>query len=248
MDRLDAQGLLIGLGQERLVDTGHRARLQRRPLAETAQTPRGRLLVGASLFDQKAQATPDIDRPVGPEREHGGLPFPQEPLEHSRRGEEPAFSPQGPKMLERRGDGMVGPDALGRIEAMVPAASRRLEGVELDITAGIQRGSQRRDERQAVARIVDRPQRRQHIDDLLGVVDECSGGDAIADALCLERCGEERQRGTSRQQHRDVAELGRTPDPTVRPIPALDREPIRRAQDGPHGPYDVVGLNGAQLG
>jgi ABC-type Mn2+/Zn2+ transport system ATPase subunit len=72
---------LVGLGEERLVNSGQVGPLEQRPVEERPKVAADRFLEQTGVVEQETQATPHIGGPGRPEPQHGGGPFSHQPIE-----------------------------------------------------------------------------------------------------------------------------------------------------------------------
>ena len=129
-------------------------------------------------------------------------------LQQLARRDPGAIVVQVPQGSERVDHGVIGGQRVGRDPAHIPPAPvLDMELEEIVVAASEERRPQRADERELVARVVDRAQCHQEVANFARRVHERAGLGPVRDALCFECTLEERQRRTRGQQDAHVAQL-----------------------------------------
>ncbi|MEZ5262744.1 MAG: hypothetical protein R2755_13455 [Acidimicrobiales bacterium] len=232
----DPHGVLVELGQQRLVHRGTVGALQRRPVEEGPQPSPARVLERPGLVHEEAQPPPHVGGARRTEAEQEAVALAQHPAQQLGGAVPPAVEPQAAQVGEGEADRLVRRQAVRRLRAQVPATAGAPEAVQLHVGAGVQRRAERRHQRQLVARVVDGAQHGQHVADLLGVVDERAGGQPVRDGGAIERFAQVGQRGAGREQDGHIGQAGRAPPTTL----LAHRPGI--------GPGDHVGDGGGHVG
>ena len=107
MDREDAHGVVVGLGQDGLDDARALGALQIGPVEEVSQAAALRLREGAGLVDDEPHAAPEVTRPTVGEADLEHAPLPYDPVEQLARSEPLSrVVPRG-EDLQRPADGVV---------------------------------------------------------------------------------------------------------------------------------------------
>ena len=140
VDRHERDGVVVGLGQQRLVDPAALVALEVGPVEEAPQPGAPGLLEGVDLVDQEAQAPPDLTGPAVGEGEGEGLTF----VAGADRAARWAPATSGPPTASaggpgRRRRGGPRPGRPGGSAAEVPAAAGLVEGEQVDVGAAVER-------------------------------------------------------------------------------------------------------------
>ena len=183
MDGQDPHGVVVGLGQQRLVDPGAVGRAAGRPSRGTPAARRRRppRRPGPGRPGTAAGATPRRGR-RSPKASTKAWRSSRSRSSSTRRAQPPALLPQRPEVGQGDRHRVVGGEARRAASAAeVPAAAGVVEGEQVDVGAGVERRAQRGDEAELVGGVVDGPQRGEGVADLLGVVDERAGVEPVGD-------------------------------------------------------------------
>jgi hypothetical protein len=212
VDGHDPDRVVVGLGQDGLGDPAALRGLLADPGQVLAQRAVGGVGPGPGLVDHEPHPAPQVAGPAV------GLAELEDPaVAHHPVGQLAGRRPQARRVQlaqvgEPRGHRVARRDVLGRRGAVVEAAAVGPPvAVEVVVAAGEQGRAQCGDDRQLVARVVDRPQGEEDVPDQPAGVHEGRRLGPVGDAGRTERVLQRWERRPGRQQDRDVAEPGRPP-------------------------------------
>jgi hypothetical protein len=243
VDRHDAHGVVVGLGQHRLRDPRPLGGLLLDPVEVGAQAPAGGLAPGPGLVDHEADAAPHVAGPALGEAQLEGAAVARDAVEELGGGVPVAGLVDRPEVGEPAlDDGALGIGRRGRVERP-GAALRHLVPEEVVVAAAEQRRAQRGDDPQVVGGVVGGPQHHEEVAHGSAGVDQRARLRAVRDARRGEGLLEEGQRGAGRDQEGDVAQPAWAPRLGAVGLPLVHRPPLR--ERGDDGVGDVAALGRA---
>ena len=184
-----------------------------RPLDEAAQRARAGVVPGPCLVEEEPDAPPVV---AGPSTGDGELEEPtpaHDRLDRLAHAAPPALVPERAQLAEPPEDGMLaaeGLDDVVALDAVVPCSTRGHVLGELEVAAPERRRTQRGDDRDPVARVVDGGEDREEVADLGGREQQRLALDAHRDARALERVFEPGEHRAGGDEDGDVGVVGRT--------------------------------------
>ena len=250
VDRHDAHGVVVGLGQHRLDDACAFGALQRRPREVVAQrAARGvaeRAAPGRRRTARGARRRGTV-RVIGADLEHASLAH---DAVRAARSALPTSARRAASREEahRLGHGMARRAATREAAPQIPSGRRARRGTRTgrrrrNRTSTTQRARPARARRSGRR---SRAQAQQQLADLAAAVHERARLGAVRDAGVVERALEEVERRARRQQDADVAEAGRAPlaRRRCRDLPPLVDRGAHRRRDARRFPRpQLVGVD-----
>ena len=243
--RHDANGVVIGLGQQRFVNPRAFATLQVGPGHERAEVSAPDIGEASSLVDEETNTTPRIARPSVYERQRVDIA-----LTHHLFEQHGGFAPHGALMPSRQRHHRIADDTAGlpgrRRGAIVPTPTGLRPHKQAAVITGQDWTAQGRERGQLVGRIVDSRRDRQQVSDLRRVEHQRARVDPIRKVEFVESSFEKRQGLSRGDEHRDVGEPSRTPGADIGSLRMPHRPTGRISADRLDDGRDVGSLAGAQ--
>ncbi len=222
----DAHRVVVGLGERDLTHLGPVVGEHVGPGEPAAQVGAAGLDEGPRLVDHPAEAAPDVAGAGLVEGQGERTEVGHDAVEHRWRRVDLALAVQQRQVGQGVGDGAGGIVGLG--PARVPPAAGELPADQVVVATAVERGAQRRHDRELVAGVGDGADHGAEVGDVGGGEHQRRRLQAVGDAGVVERPLQRGQLGGGGHQHGDVA----------RP------ERLARVADGPalgQGPADEAG-------